>query len=210
MHIGQTGHEALRQIGERHEQHTPYAAQGIDVGVGAVRHRIATEQVGHKGQLVRRQTRQRDAGQRERINPNIADVDTTLNRLDKRAVEGGVMSDDRAAAHKVGKGRDGIDSRRGIGHVGVRDTRELGNLGRNQLRGMHKGVEALHDFTARKAGRRDLDELVVLHRKTRGLGIEDNNVLLDETERLCLGALGKCGIGIYDKLRRSRRYGVLD
>lgn len=43
---------------------------------------------------------------------------------------------------------------RGIGHVGVRDTRELGNLGGNQLLGMHKGIEAVNDLAARKAGRR--------------------------------------------------------
>ena len=36
MHVGQARHEALGQVGERHEQHTPYATQGVDVGIGTV------------------------------------------------------------------------------------------------------------------------------------------------------------------------------
>ena len=47
------------------------------------------------------------------------------------------------------------------------------------------------------------DQLVVLHRKTRGLGIEDNHIFLDKAEGLRFGAVGKRGIGVDDKLRRS-------
>ena len=36
MHVGQARHEALGQVGECHEQHAPYAAQGVDVGIGTV------------------------------------------------------------------------------------------------------------------------------------------------------------------------------
>ena len=68
---------------------------------------------------------------------------------------------------------------------------------------MHEGIEAVDDLAARKAGRRDLDQLIVLHRKTRGLGIEDDHIFLDKAEGLRFGSLGKRGIGVDDKLRRS-------
>ena len=55
---------------------------------------------------------------------------------------------------------------------------------------MHEGIEAVDNLAARKTGRRDLDQLVVLHRKTRGLGIEDNHIFLDEAEGLRFGAFG--------------------
>ena len=120
------------------------------------------------------------------------------------------MCDNRAAADKIGKSSHGVNGRRGVSHIGVRNARELGNLGGNQLLGMHKGIEAVNDLAARESGRGNLNQLIVLHRKTRGLGVEDDDILLDKTERLRLGALGKRGVGIDDKLRRSRRYGVLD
>ena len=113
------------------------------------------------------------------------------------------MCDHRAAADKIGESGHGIDGRWGICHIGVCNARELGNLGGNQLLRVHEGIEAVDDLAARKAGRRYLNKLVVLHRKTRGLGIEDDNIFLDETKRLGFGALGKRGIGVDDKLRRS-------
>ena len=152
---------------------------------------------------MRGQARKRDARQRQRIDPNIAHVDAAFDRLDKRAVERGVVCDHRAATDKIGESGDGLNRRRGICNIGICNARELGNLGGNQLPGMHEGIEAVDDLAARKTGRRDLDQLVVLHRKTRGLGIEDDNIFLDETKRLGFGALGKRGIGIDDKLRRS-------
>ena len=113
------------------------------------------------------------------------------------------MCDHRAATDKIGESGDGLNRRRGIRHIGICNARELGNLGGNQLFGMHEGIEAFDDLAARKASRRYLDQLVVLHRKTRGLGIEDDNIFFDETKRLGFGALGKRGIRIDDKLRRS-------
>ena len=210
MHIGQARHKTLRQVGECHEQHAPYATQGVDIGVGAVRHRVAAKQVGHERQLVRGQARKRDSRKRQRIDPDVADVDTALDRRDKRTVEGCVMRDNRAAADKIGESGDGLNRRRGICHIGICNARELGNLGRNQLLGMHKGVKAVNDLAARKAGRGNLNQLIVLHRKPRGLGIEDDDILLDKPERLRLGTLGERGVGIDDKLRCSRGYGVLD
>ena len=159
---------------------------------------------------MRRQARKRNARQRQRIDPNIADVDAALDRLDKRTIKGGVMRDDRAAADKIGESSHGVNGRRGISHIGVRNARELGNLGRNQLLGMHECIETVNDLAARKAGRGNLNQLIVLHRKTCGLGIEDDDILLDKPERLRLGTLGERGVGIDDKLRRSRGYGVLD
>ena len=120
------------------------------------------------------------------------------------------MRDDRAATDKIGESSHGVNGRRGISHIGVRNARELGNLGRNQLLGMHECIETVNDLAARKAGRGNLNQLIVLHRKTRGLGIEDDDILFDEAERLRLSALGERGIGVDDKLRRSRRYSVLD
>lgn len=120
------------------------------------------------------------------------------------------MRDNRTAAHKVGECRDGLDGRRSICHIGVRNAREFGNLGGNQLLGVHEGIEPVDDLAARKTGSRDLNQFIVLHRKTRGLGIEDDYVLLDEAKRLRLSALGERGVRIDDELRRSRRYGVLD
>ncbi len=120
------------------------------------------------------------------------------------------MCDYRAAADKIGESGDSLNGRRGICHIGVCNARELSNLGGNQLLGMHEGIEAIDNLAARKASRRYLDKLVVLHRKTRGLGIEDDNIFFDETKRLGFGALGKRGIRIDDKLRRSRRNSVLD
>ena len=152
---------------------------------------------------MRGQARKRDARQRQRIDPNIAHVDAAFDRLDKRAVERGVMCDHRATTDKIGESGDGLNGRRGICHIGICNARELGNLGGNQLLGMHEGIEAVDDLAARKTGRRDLDQLVVLHRKTRGLGVEDNHIFLDEAEGLRFGAVGKRGIGVDDKLRRS-------
>ena len=113
------------------------------------------------------------------------------------------MCDHRATTDKIGESGDGLSGRRGICHIGICNARELGNLGGNQLLGMHEGIEAVDDLAARKTGRRDLDQLVVLHRKTRGLGIEDNHIFLDKAEGLRFGAFGKRGIGVDDKLRRS-------
>ncbi len=131
---------------------------------------------------MRGQARKRDARQRQRIDPNITHVDAAFDRLDKRAVERGVVCDHRAATDKIGESGDGLNRRRGICHIGICNARELGNLGGNQLFGMHEGIEAVDDLAARKTGRRDLDQLVVLHRKTRGLGIEDNHIFLDKAE----------------------------
>ena len=113
------------------------------------------------------------------------------------------MCNHRATTDKIGEGGDGLNGRRGICHIGICNARELGNLGGNQLLGMHEGIEAVDNLAARKTGRRDLDQLVVLHRKTRGLGIEDNHIFLDKAEGLRFGAFGKRGIGVDDKLRRS-------
>ena len=113
------------------------------------------------------------------------------------------MCDHRATTDKIAESGDGLNGRRGICHIDICNARELGNLGGNQLPGMHEGIEAVDDLATRKTGRRDLDQLVVLHRKTCGLGIEDNYIFLDKAEGLCFGALGKRGIGVDDKLRRS-------
>ena len=83
MHIRQTRHKALRQVRKGNQQHAPHPTQGIDIGVCAVRHGVAAKQIGHKGQLVRCQARQRDTGQRQRIDPDVADVDTALDRFDE-------------------------------------------------------------------------------------------------------------------------------
>ena len=152
---------------------------------------------------MRGQARKRDARQRQRIDPNIAHVDAAFDRLDKRAVKRGVVCDHRTATDKIGESGDGLNRRRGICNIGICNARELGNLGGNQLFGMHEGIEAVDDLAARKTGRRDLDQLVVLHRKARGLGIEDNHIFLDKAEGLRFGAVGKRGIGVDDKLRRS-------
>ena len=80
---------------------------------------------------MRCQARKRNARQRQRIDPDITHVDAALDRFDKRPVKRGVMCDNRTAAHKVGECRDGLDGRRSICHIGVRNARELGNLCRN-------------------------------------------------------------------------------
>ena len=53
VHVGQACHKALWQVGERHKQHAPHTTQRVDIGVSAVRHRVATKQVGHERQLMR-------------------------------------------------------------------------------------------------------------------------------------------------------------
>ena len=65
VHVGQARHKTLRQVGKRHEQHAPHPTQGVDVGIRTMRHRVAAEQIGHKGQLVRGQARKRNARQRQ-------------------------------------------------------------------------------------------------------------------------------------------------
>ena len=67
------------------------------------------------------------------------------------------MCDNRTAAHKSGESGGGLNGRRGICHIGVRNTRELGNLCRNQLLGMHERIEAVNDLAARKTGRGNLN-----------------------------------------------------
>ena len=61
VHVSQARHKARRQVGKCDQQHAPHTAQGINVCVRTVRHRIAPKQVGHKGQFVRRQARKRNA-----------------------------------------------------------------------------------------------------------------------------------------------------
>ena len=106
---------------------------------------------------MRCQARKRDARQCQRIDPDVADVDTALDRLDKRTVEGGVMRDHRATTDKFGESGHGLDGRWGICHIGICNARELDYLGGNQLLGMHEGIEAVDDLAARKTGRGNLN-----------------------------------------------------
>ena len=190
VHIRQAAHQSPRQIAQRHQQDAPDAAQRLDIIDRPVRDGTAPEQFGQIRQLVRRQARKRDARQGKRIDPHVADANASLDRLDERAVERGVMRDNGATADKILEQGDRLLRRRRVSDIGIRNARQTDDLVGNRNARMHEGVEPVDDFPAPQTGRGDLDKPVVLHRKTRGLGIEDDHVLLDQAERTRLCALG--------------------
>ena len=62
MHIRQAAHEAGRKVGQAAQQNAPHAAQCLNIGICSMRHALAAKELGHDGELMRRQARQRDQG----------------------------------------------------------------------------------------------------------------------------------------------------
>ena len=97
-----------------------------------------------------------------------------------------------------------------MGNICVRNPRELGNLGRNQRRGMHEGIEAVGYLTPREHCCRNLDEFVLLRRQPRGLGIENDHILLDEAKLALLRAFSKGPVRLDNEPRRTGHDRILD
>ena len=129
---------------------------------------------------------------------------------DEGAVKGGVVREHGVAAHEFRERGDGVP---GVGRVGdhrVGDVRELGDLGRDELLGVHEGVEALHDVAPRDACRRDLDELAVAERQTRRLGVEHDDVLLEQAEVRGPRTLLQAEVALPYRLGRPRHQQLVD
>ena len=144
---------------------------------------------------MRGQARKRDSRQRQRIDPNIAHVDAAFDRLDKRAVERGVMCDHRATTDKIGESGDGLNGRRGICHIGICNARELGNLGGNQLliedavsSGTPQFVIDSYATLAERAKTQSFglieEDVIVLDTETTGLSVQDNELIEISAARL--------------------------
>ena len=210
MHIGQAAMKTARQIREGRQQDAPYATQGINVVASAVRHGSAPKQLGHVGELVGYQTRQRDARQGQRVDPDVAHAHAALYRLDKGTVERRVVGDNGAAPHKLLEGGHGFLSRRGLHHVCIGNAGQLCDFGRNGHTGVHKRVEAVDDFASTKAGRRDLDQAVVLQRQPGGLGVEDDDIVFNQAKRPRLRPLGKRRVRLDYTGRGARQHGFVN
>ena len=177
MHVRQQFEQAGRQVGQGTQDDAPHARERLDVVHGAVGHRVAAEGLGHVLQAMRRQARQGYAGEGEGVYPHLAHFAAARHALDEGAVEGGVVRQDRRAAHELRKLRHGLGGRRGTRDVGVGDVRERHDVLRNRHAGVHEGAEGIHYLAAAQARRGDLGQLTVGERKSRRLGIEDHDVI---------------------------------
>ena len=190
VHVGEQGEKPLGQVRERHEQHAPHPAERVHVVRGTVRDRGAAKSRRHVGQTVRREARQRDAGERERVDPGVAHRRTAGNGLHERAVKGGVVSKDGTSAHELGERANGRHRVGRADNIGVGDAGQPLDLWRDGRVRPHEGLKALRDLAAGKARGGDLYETAVLEREARGLRVENDDVLLERTKVARFGALG--------------------
>ncbi len=103
MHICEQQGKPLGELRECAKQNTPNPREGSHIVICPMGHSITAEYLSNKCQFMRRKTRQRDARQCKRVNPDLAYVHASLNRLDKRTIESGVMRDDWATSDKFCK-----------------------------------------------------------------------------------------------------------
>ena len=182
VHVGERAEKPFREVGEATEDDSPHATEGIDVVGRPVRHRVAAERLGHVGEPVGRETRKGDARERKRVNPGVGHLAPTSNRLDEGAVERGVVCEHGHAADELRESRYGVLWIRCICDVEVRDAGETRNGVGYRSPGVHEGLVARRHGPARESRRRYLDELAVLEGEARGLGVEDHDVVLEQTE----------------------------
>ena len=210
MRVRKQAQQSLWKVRQSRKQNTPHPCKRIDVIRCPVRNRAASEDLGNIRELVRCEPGQRDAREGKRVDPDGAHVYAAFDRLDESTVERCVMRDHRTPAHELGKLGHGGARIGGMGNIRVRNPRELGNLGRNQRRGMHEGVEAVGYLTPREHCCRNLDEFVLLRRQPRGLGIENDHILLDEAKLALLRALSKGPVRLDNEPRRTGHDRILD
>ena len=206
MHIRQAAHEAGGKVGQAAQQNAPHAAQCLNIGICSMRHALAAKELGHDGELMRRQARQRDAGERERVDPDIGNIGSTWNLLDEPAVECRVVRNHGTPANELRQGRHSVNCRGRMRYIGIRDARQLGDFLGYQPARLHKGVEAIHNLAAAQTGGRDFDQLAIAVRQSRGLRIEHDDVVLYQAERTSFSALGECRIALHNRRRRAGQY----
>ncbi len=153
---------------------------------------------------------QGDARKSKRVDPDIAYLYATLDRLDKRAIERCVVRHDRAAADELPECRHGLHGRGGVCHVRVGNARQFGYFSRYKARWMHKRVKGIDNLASSQARSRNLDELAVLQGEPRGFGVEHDHVVFDQRKIARLGALLERGIRFDHKCRRARHHRFFD
>ena len=129
---------------------------------------------------MRLQARKRNARQIERIDPEILEQRVARWRFRCEAfVESGVMSNHRRVTDKLGQASTCLVRKGRIHYVFVVDIGQTSDFVRDMLPGVDKRHEPFRHNTAFEAGGRYLRELVVVLRKTRRLGIEDNDIAIE-------------------------------
>ena len=205
VHLGKAGEKGVRQIGERQQENPPHAAERIHVIGGPVGHGRAAKGLGHVGEAMGREARQRDSRERQGVDPSVAHVGAARDRLDEGAVERGVVRQHGAARHKVGERRNGRPGVGGAHDVDAADARELFYLGRDGAARVNEGLEAVHDLTGTHARGRDLYELAVLEGEAGGLGVEHHHVLLERPKVGGGGTLGEAEVARPHLVGRPRQ-----
>ena len=210
VHGGEVGEKALGEVAQGEQQDPPHPREGINVVAGPVGHSRAPEGLRHVRKAVRGEPRQRDARERESVYPCVGHLGAARDRLDEGAVEGRVVCKHGRARNELRKTGHGVPCTRCVRDVTVGYARELGDLLRNGSRGVHERLIARHNLAPGEAGGGYLDELAVLERESRGLGVEHHDVLLERTEPPAPGALGKAQVALPHVLGRPREDDFLE
>ena len=198
VHLRQALCQAGRQVACGHKQDAPQAAGRYDVVDGAVRGGMQPEGARQVVQLVRRQARQHDARQLQRVDPRPAHALPAHALLHEVPVESRVVRDDGGALGEVAKPRAHLQGTGGVGHHLVGDARYLHHLRGDGLLGLHEHVEGVHDLIAAKARGGNLDKLTILEIQTRGLGIEHHDVIVKQAKLRYPCTRCQCGVTCRD------------
>ena len=106
---------------------------------------------------------------------------------------GGTNEFNQASHSNIGVGR--------ISHIGITDVGEVGNLFRNGLARIHKGNVPTHDFAMHHSCSGNLNQFVMVERKARCLGIDDNNVFIEFPKGMLFRVGPKRMVAIANALR---------
>ena len=108
------------------------------------------------------------------------------------------MSNEVPAVDEVGKRPHRGLRARSAGEVGVRDSGETHCLERDRVTGIDHRVEPRDDLRTSHQRGRDLDDRVVVGVETRGLDIDDGDLVFKTEDRLPR-ARGERGIRVDDR-----------
>ena len=101
------------------------------------------------------------------------------------------MSDDGASPNKLFQRRYCLFGTRRGGNIGIGDARQSRDFRRYGAARMNKSIESLYHLATAHAGRRYLNQLIVLQRKSGRLGIENNHIIFYQSKRTRFRAIGE-------------------
>ena len=133
----------------------------------------------------------------------VRDACPTGDRLDEGTVKRRVVCEDRRPAHELRQTCDCLPGGWGIRHIRIADVRQPLDLGRNRLRWPHEGLESVHHLAPAQSGRGDLYELAPLEREPRRLGVQDDDILLQEVKAPLPRPVGKGKVPLANRLGHS-------